>query len=53
MSTILNWLGVPYRGVGPEQENSELVRRNFAMQDFRDLIKDRDTLINNRKRKLK
>jgi hypothetical protein len=53
LSSVLNWLGIPYRGVGPEQEKSEITRRDYAMQDFRDLIKDRDTLNANRKRKLK
>ena len=53
LSSILNWLGIPYRGVGPEQENAELVRRDYGMQDFRQLIKDRDTLNAKKKRKLK
>lgn len=53
LSSVLNWLGIPYRGVGPDQENSELTRRDYALQDLRDLVKDRDTLNANRKRKLK
>ena len=53
LSSILNWLGIPYRGVGPKQENAELVRRDYGMQDFRQLIKDRDTLNAKKNRKLK
>jgi hypothetical protein len=53
LSSVLNWLGIPYRGVGPDQEGAELTRRDYVMQDFRQQIKDRDTLNANRKRKLK
>lgn len=30
-SSVWNWFGIPYRGVGTQQEESELISRNFAV----------------------
>lgn len=34
-SNVWNWFGIPYRGVGPEQTKSEIVGRNFSLNDLK------------------
>jgi hypothetical protein len=33
-SSVWNWFGIPYRGVGPQQAESELVGRNYAVDEL-------------------
>lgn len=38
LSSVLNWFGIPYQGIGPEQENAELVRRSFELEKLKEEI---------------
>jgi len=46
LSSVLGWLGVPYKGIGEKQQSSELTRRNYALQDLQTQINKRDILNN-------
>jgi len=41
LSSILNYFGVPARYVGPDQQRSEAINRQFAMKDFAKLLEER------------
>ena len=53
LSSVLGWLGIPYKGIGEKQQSSELTRRNYALQDLQTQIKKRDILNNEIKGKRK
>ena len=39
LSSVLNWFGIPYQGIGKQQERSELVRRSFGLNDLEEELK--------------
>jgi hypothetical protein len=44
LSSVLNWFGIPYQGVGPEQEQSELIRRSFGLKDLEEQLKKKERI---------
>lgn len=34
LSSVLNWFGIPYQGIGQQQEQSELIRRSFGLKNL-------------------
>lgn len=41
LSSIANWLGVPVRKVGEQQQRGEAINRQFALKDFAKILEDR------------
>jgi hypothetical protein len=44
LSSVLNWFGIPYQGVGPQQEKSELIRRSFELKDLEEKLKKKERI---------
>jgi REP element-mobilizing transposase RayT len=44
LSSVLNWFGIPYQGVGLEQEKSELIRRDFNVKALEDELEKKQRI---------
>jgi len=44
LSSVLNWFGIPYQGIGPDQEKSELIRRDFNIKALEDELEKKQRI---------
>jgi len=45
LGNIANWFGIPIRYVGPEQQNSEAVGRDYALAEFMKQLVDSGAIL--------
>lgn len=44
LSSVLNWFGIPYQGIGEGQEKAELIRRDFNIQALEDELEKKQRI---------
>jgi hypothetical protein len=44
LSSVLNWFGIPYQGIGEGQEKAELIRRGFNIQALEDELEKKQRI---------
>lgn len=48
LSSLLNYIGIPARFVGEDQQRSEAINRQFAMKDFAKILEERGLIAPNK-----